>query len=115
MQYFYDFDSMEKFKFGPNVTTSFGAKMHGEKMTLGVAEKKAGTGSKPHRHNVEQMNYMIKGKAKAIIGGEERVIGPGMAVHIPADVMHCIIALDEDIVFLTVKENSDAFEVHVEE
>ncbi|WP_108660956.1 cupin domain-containing protein [Acuticoccus kandeliae] len=114
MKYFYDFDSMEKFKFGPDVTSSFGSKVHGKKMVFGMAEKKPGTGSKPHRHNAEQFNYMMKGRARAVVGGEEKIIGPGEVVYIPADVVHSIVALDEDVVFLTVKEVPEAFEVVVE-
>lgn len=115
MKYFFRFDEMKKFAFGPNVTSSFGSKIEGERMILGMADKKRGTGSKPHRHNVEQFNFVMKGTVRAVVGDEESIVGQGGVIYIPANTLHSIYAVDdEDVVFLTVKDKFEEIVVHVE-
>lgn len=116
MKYFHNFDSMEKFAFGPNVTSSFGSKIEGERMILGMASKEPGTGSKLHEHNVEQFNYIMKGTVRATVGNEERIASAGEVIYIPANTLHSIYALDdEEVVFLTVKDKFEEIVVKVEE
>ena len=114
MKHFFRLDEMEQFAFGPKVTTSFGAKVTGDRMILGIAEKKRGTGSKPHKHNVEQFNYMLQGTVHAKVGDEEMVVTKGGVIYIPANVVHTITATDdEDVVFLTVKDRFEEIKVEV--
>jgi quercetin dioxygenase-like cupin family protein len=116
VKYFFRFDEMEQFAFGPKVTSSFGAKVNGERMILGLAEKKPGTGSKPHKHNVEQFNYMVQGTVHAIVGDEEMTVTKGGVVYIPANVVHTITAIgDEDVVFLTVKDRFEDIKIDLVE
>ncbi|TCK30403.1 quercetin dioxygenase-like cupin family protein [Ancylobacter aquaticus] len=114
MKYFHRFEDMEQFAFGPSVTSSFGAKVPGERMILGLARKTPGTGSKPHKHNAEQFNYMVQGTVHAIVGDEEMTVTKGGVVYIPAGVVHTITAIgDEDVVFLTVKDKLEEFKVEL--
>lgn len=116
MKYFFRFDEMKQFAFGPEVTSSVGAKVPGERMILGLARKAPGTGSKPHKHNAEQFNYMLKGTARAVVGDEEMIIRAGDVVYMPSDVVHTITAIgDEEVVFLTVKDCFEEFRVEVVE
>jgi quercetin dioxygenase-like cupin family protein len=112
MKYFFRFDEMEQFAFGPKVTSSFGAKIPGERMILGLARKARGTGSKPHKHNVEQFNYMVQGTVIARVGDEEMTVTKGGVIYIPANVIHTISATDdEDVIFLTVKDRFEDIKV----
>lgn len=114
MKYFFRFDALEQFAFGPNVTSSVGSKVPGKRMIVGLARKASGTGSKPHKHNVEQFNYMLQGTAHAVIGDEEKNVGPGDLVYIPADLVHTITATGtEEVVFLTVKDCFNEFKVEL--
>lgn len=116
MKYFHNFENMEKFAFGPNVTSSFGSKIEGDRMILGLASKEPGTGSKLHQHNVEQFNYIMKGTVKAVVGEEERVVSAGAVIYIPANTPHSIYALDDqEVVFLTVKDKFEDIVVKLEE
>jgi quercetin dioxygenase-like cupin family protein len=114
MKYFFRFDEMKQFAFGPNVTSSFGAKVPGKRMILGLAKKAPGTGSKMHKHNAEQFNYMLQGTATAIVGDEEMIIKAGDVVYMPSDVPHTITAIgDEEVIFLTVKDCFEEFKVEL--
>ena len=94
-------------EFSKKITTSRGAKVKGERLTVGYVHKARGTGSQPHRHpKVEQFNFVLKGQLKPWVEGEERVIGPGESVHIPANALHSIVAVgDEDCIFFMVKDS----------
>jgi quercetin dioxygenase-like cupin family protein len=106
MKYFHDLEKMEMKDFAPHMTTSKGARVKGERMTVGIAHKARGTGSQPHRHpKVEQFNYVLKGALKAWVEGEEKTVGPGGLIHIPANALHTIVAVgDEDCIFFVAKD-----------
>jgi len=107
MKYFYDFAEEEKANFNPEVTSSRGAKVVGERIIVGLVDKPRGTGSRPHRHESEQFNYVIKGKLQATVEGEEKTVGPGGLIHIPANALHSIIATpEEDVVFYVCKDTA---------
>lgn len=112
MGYFYQLDAMEKHGFSGNVTSSYGVQVQGEAMFVGLATKPLGSGSRPHTHPIEQFNYVLRGRLKARVGDEEAVVGPGGLIHIPAHVVHTIVATgNEDAVFLVVKDKRTAYAI----
>lgn len=108
MQFVHKLQELEVQEFSKKITTSKGVKIIGERLTVGYVHKARGTGSQPHRHpKVEQYNFVLKGQLKPWVDGEERVIGPGESVHIPANTLHSIVAVgDEDCIFFMVKDTS---------
>ena len=44
---------------------------------------------RPHSHPFEQVVYVVKGRMRFVIGGEESVVEEGGLVRIPPDVEHC--------------------------
>ncbi|HET7635254.1 MAG TPA: cupin domain-containing protein [Burkholderiales bacterium] len=102
--YFYSFEQLPRHTFTKH-TTSNGAVVKGEKMYVGLVNKPRGSGSQPHRHPFEQFNYVLKGKLKAWVDGEEQVVPPGGLIHIPANTLHTIVATpEEDVIFFMIKE-----------
>ena len=75
----------------------------GEQMELGFYRYPAGTRKPPHSHPEEQIIAVVKGKLAYRIGTEERVLGPGDAAHIPANVDHENWSLDEEVEFFSCK------------
>ena|SRR5215813_9819714 len=61
-----------------------------------------GEGARMHRHEEEQVLYVLSGRIKARLGDEEYEVGPGEATFSPAGVPHGMHAL-EDTVALSVK------------
>ncbi len=57
---------------------------------------------KPHAHASSQITYMLKGKLRMCIAGEERVLLPGEFAYVPSDVEHSIESLDEYVLALDV-------------
>lgn len=57
---------------------------------------------KPHSHVSSQITYVLKGKLRMRIGGEERVLMPGEFAFVPPNVEHSIESLDEYVLALDV-------------
>ncbi len=57
---------------------------------------------KPHTHASTQVSYILQGRLRMWIGGEEQVIGPGEFAFVPAGVEHSIESLDEYVLILDV-------------
>jgi quercetin dioxygenase-like cupin family protein len=56
-------------------------------VVLGVVEK--GKGALPHSHpGIEQVCYMLEGRARAEVGGQVCELGPGDCCFFPADMRH---------------------------
>lgn len=56
-------------------------------VVLGIVEK--GKGAQPHSHpGIEQVCYMLEGRARAEIAGQTLELGPGDCCFFPADQPH---------------------------
>ncbi len=57
-----------------------------------------------HRHPaMEEIIYVVSGRAEQWVGRERRILGPGEIAHIPIDVVHGTYnAGDETLVFLAI-------------
>lgn len=93
---------------GIGYSTAFGPVVEGERMQVGLINKRRGTGAKPHTHPNEQWNYILQGTLRVSVDGQpERLCGPGTLLYFPANIVHSTIAtLEEDVIFLTVKDLS---------
>ena len=63
-------------------------------LLLGVVEK--GKGALPHSHpGIEQVCYMLEGRALAEVGGQSRELGPGDCCFFPADARHTFTVVSD--------------------
>ena len=69
---------------------------------LGVIEK--GKGALPHAHpGIEQVCYVLEGRARAEVGGESCDLGPGECCYFPADLPHSFtVTSDEPVRVLVI-------------
>lgn len=69
---------------------------------LGVIEK--GRGALPHAHpGIEQVCYVLEGRARAEVGGESCELGPGECCYFPADLPHSFtVTSDEPVRVLVI-------------
>ena len=65
---------------------------HGESMTFGYVELKAGSSVPLHQHIQEQITYIIEGELNMLIGGNECLLTPGMYYVIPSKIPHSALA-----------------------
>ena len=68
---------------------------HGKNLTLGYVEIKAGSDLPSHRHQHEQITYIIEGQLDMIIGGKSCSLTEGMYYVIPSNVLHGAVAVTD--------------------
>jgi quercetin dioxygenase-like cupin family protein len=70
-------------------------------VVLGVVQK--GAGALPHSHpGIEQVCYLLQGRARAEVGGEVCELGPGDCCFFPADAPHVFTAVSDEPVKVLV-------------
>ncbi|HEY7758213.1 MAG TPA: cupin domain-containing protein [Burkholderiales bacterium] len=70
-------------------------------VVLGVVER--GKGALPHAHpGIEQVCYLLEGRARAEVGGEACELGPGDCCFFPAGVAHVFTVVSEEPVKVLV-------------
>jgi quercetin dioxygenase-like cupin family protein len=70
----------------------------GAELTLAQMYLKKGALIPRHRHDREQMTYVLEGALRATVDGEELTIRDGEVLYVPADVPHQAEALDDTFV-----------------
>lgn len=68
---------------------------HGDKLTFGYVEIKAGSRLPEHHHLHEQITYIIEGQLDMIIGGKPCSLTAGMYYVIASNVPHSALAVTE--------------------
>jgi len=105
MKYFYRWEEEEDIDVGRSYSSGRGPLIKGERMQIALVRKAKGSGARPHHHPNEQFHYVIQGKLKAMVEGQEALVGPGEVIHIPPNAIHATVATpEEDVVFFTVKD-----------
>lgn len=62
-----------------------------------------GKGALPHAHpGIEQVCYVLEGRALAEVGGQSKELGPGDCCFFPADEMHVFTVISDEPVKLLV-------------
>ena len=95
MDYFYDWNLLEKRYISDEYSSAFGSVVKGDRMQVAMVHKDKGTGSRLHSHPNEQFNYVLKGEIKTRVEDEEKIMRPGELVHIPANAAHYLIAVSD--------------------
>jgi quercetin dioxygenase-like cupin family protein len=67
----------------------------GEEMMLSLAELAPHAEVEQHSHPHEQVGMVIEGRARFIVGEEEKVLSPGDMYVIPGGVPHRVIAFEQ--------------------
>ncbi len=91
---FYRFEQLPQETISPDYSTAAGGTVTGEVIEVGKYAMAKGTGADPHHHPNEQIIYVLRGKLRAWVGQDERILEPGDVVHIPPDVVHEIRAVE---------------------
>lgn len=58
--------------------------------------------TQPHSHPHEQMTLVIKGKAKFIVGEEEKIVSAGDVLQFPSNLWHGATMLDEEVILIDI-------------
>lgn len=61
-------------------------------IALGLSKIKVGSKTNAHSHDVEEeVFYIISGRGKIIVGGEESDVEPGSCIYIPRNTVHQVV------------------------
>lgn len=82
--------------------------VNGEKMTMAQISIAKGGVVPVHQHENEQMTYVIEGAVKFDIAGQEVIVRKGEILHIPSNVPHAVVALEDTVnleIFAPVRQD----------
>jgi quercetin dioxygenase-like cupin family protein len=106
-EYYFDMAKVNSIMGGPDYSNVFGGVVEGERMIAALMRMPAGGGSVPHSHPNEQWVYVLEGTMDSTVDGQRRLVKPGEAIYIPANIVHFATATAErDVIFFTVKDAS---------
>ncbi len=66
--------------------------MHGERLTVGIIDLDPAIFVPEHKHENEQLGFVLRGEVTMGIGGDERQLHPGDMYSIPGGVPHSAAA-----------------------
>jgi len=98
---FYRFDELPSETISPHYSTAAGGTVTAAKIDVGLYRMPAGPGAAPHHHPNEQIVYILRGRVRARIGQQAQEVTAGGVIHVPADTVHEIHAL-EDTQFISL-------------
>ncbi len=95
---------VEELPWGPHAWISRPGLTDAEKLMLVRVTMPPGKAHRFHRHpQMEEIIYILEGRAEQWVGRGRRVLGPGDAAHIPTNRVHGTYnAGDSDLVFLAI-------------
>ena len=88
----------------PALSPSMRKTVAGELMKVGITVYQEGEGPLPHFHpNEEQFMLVLEGRFRMVVGDDERIVEPGMLIHIPRNTRHGVCALGGPAAFYAAK------------
>ena len=69
-------------------------------LSVGVYELKAGGSDPQSPHTEDEVYYVVKGKAKISVAGEDRAVRAGSVVYVVKNVEHRFHSIEEDLLVL---------------
>ncbi len=108
---FYRWSELASETITPKYSTTHGATVNGQKLSVGLYKIPAGTGAQPHAHPNEQVIAVMKGRMRFRLGKEERIVGAGEVILVPPGTEHQTTAID-DVEFFNCKDLVPGFSIH---
>ncbi|MBY0271685.1 MAG: cupin domain-containing protein [Burkholderiales bacterium] len=107
-KYHFRMSKLKKVPAGTGYSTSHGGVVEGARILVGYIHKPRGTGSRMHKHNNEQLNYVLQGTLVGSVNGKRVVAPAGTLIYIPANAPHNLVSStkDKDVIFLAIKDLS---------
>ena len=105
MQTFYKLAEMDRTVITPEHSTAEGPTIKGKNVEVGYYRYPPQTGANPHSHPEEQVITVLKGRMRSkVADSEEKILGPGEAIYIPAGVEYSNWSVEEEVEFISCKD-----------
>ncbi len=69
-------------------------------LSTGVYSLPAGANDLQAPHDEDELYYVVSGKARVRIEDEEKTVGPGSILYVPASAEHSFCEIEEDLTLL---------------
>jgi mannose-6-phosphate isomerase-like protein (cupin superfamily) len=69
-------------------------------LSCGIYRLPSGAQDHQTAHDEDEVYFVLKGRARFVVGGEGRPIGPGSILYVPADSEHEFVDIDEELSLL---------------
>ena len=66
-------------------------------LSVGLASWPAGSVDTQQPHTEDEVYYVVQGRARIVVAGEERPVGPGSIVFVATGVEHRFVRIEEDM------------------
>lgn len=100
----FDIDSVQKTKVGYQYRFLSKEELDGRTIKMSVVKPGLSTHA-PHKHIQDEFFFILEGKAKFYLNGEERIVGPLTSLYCPSWSMHGIAnAGEEELKYLVLQK-----------
>ena len=100
---FYKLSDLKRNVTLPGQPPAEGHAIQGQRMEVRYYRYPPSAGHKPHAHAEEQVMMVMKGQMRSRVAGEQKILGPGEAVYIAANVEHESWSVGEEVEFINLK------------
>jgi len=69
-------------------------------LSCGIFTLKAGSTDMQHPHDEDEVYYVVSGRARMRVEGEERAVRPGSILYVRATAEHSFFEIEEDMTLL---------------
>jgi quercetin dioxygenase-like cupin family protein len=91
---FYNWNDLPQVTMGPGIKRRF---VSGEKVMSVQFTFEKGAVVNMHQHPHEQLTHVLSGKLELTVGDETRIMASGDVLHIPANLPHSALALEDTL------------------
>jgi quercetin dioxygenase-like cupin family protein len=88
MTAFSEFNAQTPIKVWPGINARA---VNGERITMALVELDPNQPVPEHRHENEQMGFVVRGQMEMRIGDETRLLTPGETYSIPGNTLHAVV------------------------
>ncbi len=69
-------------------------------LSCGLYSLQVGAMDTQTAHDEDEVYFVLKGRARMILAGEPKPLGPGSSLYVPADTDHEFVEIEEDLSML---------------
>ena len=69
-------------------------------LSCGLYSLTAGATDSQTAHDEDEVYFVLKGRAKILLDGDAKPLGPGSILYVPADTAHGFVEIEEDLSML---------------
>lgn len=69
-------------------------------LSCGIYQLPVGTSDNQTAHDEDEVYFVLRGRGQIVLGGDQKAVGPGTILYVPADTEHEFVEIEEDLSLL---------------